>query len=828
MEPLERRYLLTTITLLPGEDSYSTPFETQLTVPAATGVLSNDQLIYQESFELPPNQTYALEGPFDDLSLSFFDQFAVPDNDNTARAGFQEGFDGSFAIMGQNFDFDGGDPSRIISVIGMAISGATDLEATIALAAGSGFFEGSDGIKIFQAIDGAFPSTLIGQFSPHAGRLKLDTDFDGTGDGAELDNVLRDFTFPISGTGIVLDITIEVTSDDVGETIVVDNLRTSATGVGTATNALSPTEHDGTVTLDDDGSFTYVPPVGFVGEDTFTYDYEASSDFEPATVTIMVEPPGDSFDFGDAPTAAQSGLPADYPVTLGDDGARHRTGSLRLGTSIDGESDGLPDVSARGDDDANTDDEDGVTTIAPIVMLSDRDLTSSVQVVASTLGRLDAWIDFNRNGSWNDAGEQIAIDIELTPGDNIVSFPVPKGSDTGATAARFRLSSAGGLSPTGNATDGEVEDYIVTIIDGAIPIDVDVDLPETETLVRVDSDEYVVTSGSVEIFRAPIRSVASINIGGTPNADELMLDLDGLTIPPDGLDLNGGEGDNTLSLSGSDSQLDLTDPLVTADNFATIDLSSGDATGIRLDAEAIRALSPTTGAVSIEAAELDEIQVRDANQWRMTDPLVVDGQFVLTADNSVSSGQESIAASVSRPWQNFLQLGDVNNDGDVSALDALLIIIELGNRTVSDRDSKDLDDPLGIAQWPGLYFDHTGDGKATSLDALRVINDLAIVSVSSQDPEAEDVLTLGETPLVVAPLVRRNLLAEVLDDLLDSFIGKELVVEEARVAYVWFDNPVNDQEHIQPDTQHDSRGTVNEIDDLISEIEFGIRARKSS
>ena len=48
-------------------------------------------------------------------------------------------------------------------------------------------------------------------------------------------------------------------------------------------------------------------------------------------------------------------------------------------------------------------------------------------------------------------------------GTNELSFEVPSTSALGATYARFRLSSSGGLAPTGLAPDGEVEDYLVGI-----------------------------------------------------------------------------------------------------------------------------------------------------------------------------------------------------------------------------------------------------------------------------------------------------------------------------------------------------------------------------
>ncbi len=51
--------------------------------------------------------------------------------------------------------------------------------------------------------------------------------------------------------------------------------------------------------------------------------------------------------------------------------------------------------------------------------------------------------------------------VGSTPG---LCFLVPTNAQLGATFARFRLSSAGGLSPWGPAMDGEVEDYLVNIL----------------------------------------------------------------------------------------------------------------------------------------------------------------------------------------------------------------------------------------------------------------------------------------------------------------------------------------------------------------------------
>src|SRR5439155_3869812 len=98
-------------------------------------------------------------------------------------------------------------------------------------------------------------------------------------------------------------------------------------------------------------------------------------------------------------------------------------------------------------------DDDGVTL--PAGLIAGRN--AAVIVNSSGSGKLDAWIDFNRNGVF-DASEEIATDLPVVAGSNSVGFVVPAGAIAGGTFARFRLSSAGGLGPTGLAPNGEVED----------------------------------------------------------------------------------------------------------------------------------------------------------------------------------------------------------------------------------------------------------------------------------------------------------------------------------------------------------------------------------
>jgi len=169
-------------------------------------------------------------------------------------------------------------------------------------------------------------------------------------------------------------------------------------------------------------------------------------------ITIRVLSP---LDYGDAPTT--------YPTLLANNGARHSISALRLGASVDAEQNGFPSVNADGDDNNNTDDENGVQFLnAP-----QAGQFVGLAIFSSGNGFVDAWVDYNRDGTWTNGNEQILASFPVTSGSNHVSVlvdpsAVPTGT-TGKTYWRFRLSSVGGLAPGGFAANGEVEDYATTM-----------------------------------------------------------------------------------------------------------------------------------------------------------------------------------------------------------------------------------------------------------------------------------------------------------------------------------------------------------------------------
>lgn len=165
-----------------------------------------------------------------------------------------------------------------------------------------------------------------------------------------------------------------------------------------------------------------------------------------------------SIDFGDAPDS--------YSTSLAANGARHEIvlGGPYLGSQLpDGEVDArlgiLSDDS--NNDNANTDDEDGIGFVTGLA----RGLDNVVVVNASSNGYLQAWFDWNRDGDFDDANEQVFNDKALNPGSNNLIVRVPIDANFGASWARFRFGSQTGIGFSGGATDGEVEDHVIEISD---------------------------------------------------------------------------------------------------------------------------------------------------------------------------------------------------------------------------------------------------------------------------------------------------------------------------------------------------------------------------
>lgn len=87
---------------------------------------------------------------------------------------------------------------------------------------------------------------------------------------------------------------------------------------------------------------------------------------------------------------------------------------------------------------------------------------------------------------------------------------------------------------------------------------------------------------------------------------------------------------------------------------------------------------------------------------------------------------------VNNPWNNLAKPHDVNGDGGVTPLDALLII-----NALNASGAKRFDYPLAEGQTPDIWYDVNDDLAMTPLDALLVINYLNAFGIEEVAPTPE-------------------------------------------------------------------------------------------
>lgn len=397
---------------------------------------------------------------------------------------------------------------------------------------------------------------------------------------------------------------------------------------------------------------------------------------------IFITDPG--IDYGDAPDS--------FPTLVADNGAAHAiVPGFFLGSGVTPDSNGSPTNNADGDTD------DGVTFDAlPVVNGG-----SALTVVASAAGVLNAWFDLNQDGDWDDAGEQVFTDTPLVAGSNALVLQIPAGSKFGDTFARFRFSSATGLTPAGAAADGEVEDYRIAISPEVTPDTFDYgDAPNTfPTLLADDGARHILVAG---VF---LGSGVEADADGQPSP---AADAD---VNDDGVVVNGAllvGRSTTLTVTASiggflDAWIDFNldgdwnDPgeqifsqtsLVQGENTLAVsvpgDASPGNAIA-RFRFSTVGGLAPTGFATSGEVED-----------------------YALRVINTAAT------------WHNFDNPVDVNNQDGASPLDALLVINELNDNMFSNPDTGLLVSPAT----PPPYLDVNNDGFVSPLDALLVINAL--------------------------------------------------------------------------------------------------------
>jgi hypothetical protein len=232
-----------------------------------------------------------------------------------------------------------------------------------------------------------------------------------------------------------------------------------------------------------------------------------NQDASPFTTSLVVDLPA-PLDFGDAP-------PLTYQTRLDSNGARHVVvPNIHLGDSNGAELDAL-----------STDpDDDGVSFLADFAPGG----RTSVSIEASTEGFIDAWVDVDADGRFDEPRDRVVQSVSVVRGTNVVILPLPEDATLGDTWSRFRFSTQGSLAATGRANDGEVEDYPITISDIPAPVAADdnYSTDEDQALIEVSGSGLLandtapgggnpISELTVTIVDQPAHGTLTINDNGS-------------------------------------------------------------------------------------------------------------------------------------------------------------------------------------------------------------------------------------------------------------------------------------------------------------------------
>jgi uncharacterized repeat protein (TIGR01451 family) len=148
--------------------------------------------------------------------------------------------------------------------------------------------------------------------------------------------------------------------------------------------------------------------------------------------------------------------------------------TLYLGKTVDGEvvdNTYVGSLNADFDDTNGVNDDDGIT-LPPLLSGATSYSIPVGNITAHGMGTLHAWIDFNKNGTF-DPGEYTSVAVMgNTPAAALNWTGITAGA-VGSTYARFRFTTDATVTantPSGIAADGEVEDYKVPIAPANNPV----------------------------------------------------------------------------------------------------------------------------------------------------------------------------------------------------------------------------------------------------------------------------------------------------------------------------------------------------------------------
>ncbi len=143
--------------------------------------------------------------------------------------------------------------------------------------------------------------------------------------------------------------------------------------------------------------------------------------------------------------------------------------------------------------------------------------------------RLLVWIDLNKDGDFEDAGEKVVDTQGNNFGGNFGtfggSFNIPSNASLGVTRMRIRMNNPAGTSnitPCGDNTLGEVEDYNVVIYDDYLYFDNAWTPLDPENGVSTQTDNVLIIDGATTLTGTTVMNDLTLQISGELDVEGVL------------------------------------------------------------------------------------------------------------------------------------------------------------------------------------------------------------------------------------------------------------------------------------------------------------------
>lgn len=421
--------------------------------------------------------------------------------------------------------------------------------------------------------------------------------------------------------------------------------------------------------------------------------------------------------------------------------------------------------------------------------------TNTVSINSSTVlspGILQAWMDFNKDGDFDDPGEQIFKNVELTPGTNTYTFVIPNTviDDSGLPDeyriplnARFRIDYTLNLGPTGVGFAGEVEDYQVYI------------QQDPESGLFLDNDVFTYVEDTADQTYDVLANDSSF-FGRTLTLTDVTVDS------PVALASAFSIVDNKIVFDGTGVTGLLEDIVV---SYTVMDSA-----GFEETAQLTLQLEGAGVAVSSSSVFFNQAKVGDVNN----DGVISTHDLAILLYEIEHLGARSLP-QVGKPGANFKEYIDVNGDGDFNVLDIGSLLTQMLKAKAAEKEGESVD--LAMADAAPVSESALIESSSVSLQSSSVAPTTSSTSASS----SSSVSSTSNVSLYLAGVLEKSNPSGDLTSQDSSTTAEDSEVEGEYVDYFY---PDDTTDYRLIDSSGSSTLMTEEVESSIDEIAIDVDA----